>query len=142
MPDVNEAAWPAEATVGGAVAVYLNLVHHRERHAVVLRERLDLLVRAALLRAELVARKRQNLEVLRLVLTVQLDELLVVLVRQASRGRDVDDEDRLARELAQLDRLLIDIHHREVVEGARGDGGLGAAEERARTRARVRRRGF
>ena len=55
----------------------------------------------------------------------QLSKLLVVLSRQASLGRHVADEHSLALQRRKVDRLLVDVEGRELIEG-RGPGRRGA----------------
>lgn len=104
------------------VAVDVHLFHDGERHAVVeLAELADLLVRAALLVAELVAGEPDDLEALVVVALVELLELLV-LRREAALGRDVDDEHHLAFQLLEGEGLAGAVEGCEVVEFAHGAG--------------------
>lgn len=108
-------------------------------------ERLYAPVRAALLRPELVARVRQDDEVVAEPLG-ELLELVVVAPRLASVARDVGDDDHLAAVLRQIVRLTVDVEAGEVVQArlvrAGGEGekrGEDAGHHGARsTRARRR----
>lgn len=104
--ELREVPWNIGATEVGVLAevlprlvcvfaVHVGLVHRGEFDAVILLERLDLLVGAWLLPAKLVARIGDNLETLLFVLLGQLDEAFVVRVGQASFGGHVDDQRRL-----------------------------------------------
>ena len=98
--------------------VHRGLLKQRELRPVLFpSERLDLRRASRFLSAELVRREGQNFKVG--VLRVQRDELLVVLVRQASLGGDVHDEAHLSGVLGQLDVLAVDVFHCELVRGLR-----------------------
>lgn len=93
---------------------HTHLAHHRERDVVRPgAERLDLSVRARLLGPELVARERQHVHV---VVVVMERTQTCVLGREASTAGDVDDQVEAAGELAEVDRLAGDRRHLEVVE--------------------------
>src|SRR5437870_5470095 len=77
------------------IAVDVDLGEHRKRHAVIdLAERLDLLLIAGLLRAELIARKAEHFEAAIVHLLVDRFETLV-LRRESALARGVDDEQDL-----------------------------------------------
>ena len=96
--------------------VYRGLFEQRELCPVLFpSERLDLRRASRFLSAELVRREGQNFKVG--VLRVQRDELLVVLVRQASLGGDVHDEAHLSGVLGHRDVLAVDVFHGELVRG-------------------------
>ena len=87
------------------LAVDVDLGEQRKRDAVVdLAERLDLLLAAGLLRAELVAGKAEDLEPLAVQLLVERLEPLV-LRRESALARRVDDQQRLALVLRSLTLL-------------------------------------
>ena len=65
-----------------------------------------LLRRAGLLAPELVAREGQDLEALRVVRFVQLRQLRVLALGQASLARDVDHDEHLAAEARQRHQLV------------------------------------
>jgi hypothetical protein len=67
------------------------------------------------LRPELIAGETQDREVLRLVFFVKGTQTCV-LRREASLGRDVDDQARLTFEGRKFDRLTGDRIHRQVVK--------------------------
>jgi hypothetical protein len=98
-----------------AVAVHLDLVEHRERHAELRRGELeDLLVRSGLLSCELVAGKSEDGDV---VVVVMKRTQTCVLRREASSAGDVDDQADLPAELVEGDLLAGDRGHLEIVEG-------------------------
>src|SRR4051812_1784275 len=104
------------------VAVDVDLLEHREAHAVVaLAEGADLLVAARVLAAELVAREAEDHEALVGVLLVQLLQTLELGRETALRG-GVDDERHLAR--VGLEGLLVpgDGGRAEVAQGRHADG--------------------
>ena len=111
-----------------ALAVDVDLREERERRAVpIARHRLDLLGCSRLLRTELVARERQDLEPTGREPLVERLQLLVVRGRQPSFGCDVHDERDLAAVFRERLRLASDEISGEVVEGGLGAGGGGRA---------------
>jgi len=107
----------------GVRSVDIDLAEHREIRTVLGCKPFDVLLASRFLFPELVARKGQNFEALRLVRVVQGDELLVVLVGQASFGRDVDHQRHLSDELGEVPGLPVDVHGGEVAQGRGRHGG-------------------
>jgi len=107
-----------------SLAVDVDLREERERRAVLIaRNRLDLLGRSRLLRTELVARERQDLEPSGREPLVQQLQLLVVRGRQPSFGRHVHDERHFAAVFGERLRLATDEISGEIVEGGLSTGG-------------------
>jgi len=100
-------------------SVDIDLAEHGELDTILGCKLLDICLWLRLLFPELVARKGQNLEALCVVLIVQGDELLVVLVGQASFGRDVDHQRHLSDELGEVPGLPVDVHGGEVLQRRR-----------------------
>src|ERR1041385_3887760 len=101
----------------------VQFVEEREGHAVFAgAEFLDFLVRARLLRPEVVARESQHGQALVLVFLVQSLEALV-LRSEAALGGHVDDEQHLALVILQSGILAVDVLERDVVELRRIGGG-------------------
>src|SRR5215472_11332566 len=123
-------------------AVDVDLAHHRERHAVVqLAERCDLVVRAGILGAELVARKADDDEA---AVAVRFPKLLEAgeLRREAALARGVDDEEHLALLRREARRLAGDRFGVEVVDGlgsVRGHGVLACRPHGSAARRNVQR---
>ena len=116
-----------------AGAVDLDLLEHRERHAVARRaERGDLLGAARLLAAELVAREAEHAEA---AVAVGLLELLEpgVLRGQPALRRHVDQQQRLALAVGEVGRLAVEgvdrvLEDRHAAPACRVTGRPGAPE--------------
>jgi AcrR family transcriptional regulator len=107
-------AWPVD----------LDLAEHRERDVVVGRaEVLDLRVGPRLLPLELVAREAEDLKAAVLVGAVERLKALI-LRRQAALARHVDDEQHLARVVAQGDLAAVGSGRREVVRACHARSSL------------------
>src|SRR5215467_985904 len=100
----------------GVAAIDLDLGKHGKAHAVVqFAERLDFLVRAGLLRTELVAWKAEHLETAIVHFFVQRLESLVLRSEAALAG-DVDDEHDLVLVPLEVLILAVDVPDAEVVD--------------------------
>ena len=114
--------------------VDVNLLKHREGDAVLASKLDNVLRRARLLRAELIARKAQDHKPLRAIAIVDRLQLAVVCVCQASFGGDVDDKRDLAlvilRPLRDASALL---NHLEGSTGPAGKGKLHAPRARSQS---------
>src|SRR5208282_1971309 len=108
----------------GVVAVDVGLGEHRERHVVIVGAELpDRALAARLLMTELVARETQHGKAAAAEATMQRLEPRV-LRREAALARDVDDEQRLAVEIAQRRGPAVNRLQRNVGgEGHEGSGG-------------------
>src|SRR5665213_2497644 len=103
------------------VAVDVDLREHRETHVIrEVAELRDLGIRARLLLAELIARKAQYVEAARVELLLQRLEA-GVLRREAALAGDVDDQQHIAIESVELDRLAANVGDGEIMDaGHRG----------------------
>src|ERR1700744_4912049 len=98
----------------GVRAVDLDLGEQRERHVVLVGAKLaDLGLVARLLMAELVAREAEHGEAARAKAPVQRFEA-GVLRGEAASAREIDDQQRLARKVAERMRLAVDCFKRDV----------------------------
>ena len=92
----------------GVRAIDFDLGEHRERHVVLVGAKLaDCSLVAWLLMAELVARKSEHSEAALAKAPVQRFEARV-LRGEAALARDIDDQQRLARKVAERARLAVD----------------------------------
>ena len=106
----------------GVRAVDLDLCEHRERHVVLVGAKLaDCSLVARLLMAELVARKSEHSEAAPAKAPVQRFEAHVLRC-EAALARNIDDQQRLAREVAERMRFAVDRLYRDV--GGKGQGKL------------------
>ena len=103
----------------GAVAIDVDLGKHREGRAVFGRRELeDLCIGPGLLSTELIARKREDVQAVRLIMK---GTQTCVLISKASTACDVDDETELPFELGQPDGLTLDRSGFKIVQTGHDD---------------------
>mmetsp|Transcript_5791 Transcript_5791/g.8196 ORF Transcript_5791/g.8196 Transcript_5791/m.8196 type:complete len:213 (-) Transcript_5791:55-693(-) len=112
-------------------AIDIDLLHHREVGAPIAGELLDVVGIAWLLVAKLVAREGENLERLILQLLLQLSQLLVVSLSQASFGCHIGDHDHPILEAREVEGLPVQVvgFEREEFRGLQPPAVGGAAED-------------
>ncbi len=103
----------------GTVAIDVDLGKHREGCAIFRRRKFENLgIRPGLLGAELIARKRKDVQAIRLIMK---GTQTCVLISKTSTACDVDDETELSFELGQADGLTLNRSDFEIVQTGHDD---------------------
>jgi len=123
--------------LAGALPVDFDLAEHRKRHGVFRSGELENFgVGPGLLRAELIARKAEDVEPF---VVVMEGTQTCVLVGEASTTGDVDDQAELSFELGEPDRIPADRGHFEIVQTGHSSSSFGSNENTRSGASRERR---